>query len=77
MYLEERQPPSASGQQPIHADSTKDEPQATSECMESRLEESITVPPRKTYLEQCRIFGRTDPETPVLMMMVRPMQQGM
>lgn len=70
MYLEERQPPSPSSQQPIDADSTKDEPQATSECMESRLEESITVPPRKTYLEQCKIFGKTDPDTPVFMMMV-------
>ncbi|KAI1049651.1 hypothetical protein LB505_011695, partial [Fusarium chuoi] len=71
MYLEERQPPSPSSQQPIDADSTKDEPQATSECMESRLEESITVPPRKTYLEQCKIFGKTDPDTPVFMMMIR------
>ncbi|KAI1063740.1 hypothetical protein LB506_005889 [Fusarium annulatum] len=71
MYLEERQPPSPSGQQPTDADSTKDEPQATSECMESRLEESVTVPPRKSYLEQCRIFGKTDPDTQVFMMMIR------
>ncbi|KAF5586110.1 hypothetical protein FPANT_7316 [Fusarium pseudoanthophilum] len=71
MYLEARQPPSPSSQRPIDADSVKDEPQATSECMESRLEESVTIPPRKTYLEQCKIFGKTDPNSPVFMMMVR------
>ncbi|KAF9784879.1 hypothetical protein IL306_006341, partial [Fusarium sp. DS 682] len=68
MYLEERQPLSPSSQRPIDTDS-KDEPQATSECRESRLEESVTVPLRKTYLEQCKIFGKTDPNTPVVMMM--------
>ncbi|KAF5544278.1 hypothetical protein FPHYL_11053 [Fusarium phyllophilum] len=61
MYLEERQPPSPSSRRPIDAESIKDEPQATSECVESRLEESVTVAPRKTYLEQCKIFGKTDP----------------
>ncbi|GKU09136.1 unnamed protein product, partial [Fusarium langsethiae] len=68
MYLEERQPPSPSSQQPIDTDSIKDEPQGTSECRESRLEESVTVPPRKMYLEQCKIFGKTDPNAPVFMM---------
>ncbi|KAH7187680.1 major facilitator superfamily domain-containing protein [Fusarium oxysporum] len=71
MYFEERQLPSPSSQRPIDADSIKDEPQATSECRESRLEESVTVPPRKTYLEQCKIFGKTDPNSPVFMMMIR------
>ncbi|KAF5540677.1 hypothetical protein FNAPI_10430 [Fusarium napiforme] len=71
MYLEQRQPPSRSSQRPIDADSIKEEPQATAECMESRLEESTSVPPRKTYVEQCKIFGKTDPNSPVFMMMVR------
>ncbi|KAF9776960.1 hypothetical protein IL306_004784, partial [Fusarium sp. DS 682] len=71
MYLEERQLPSPSSQRPNDTDFIKDEPQATSECRESRLEESVTVPPRKTYLEQCKIFGKTDPNAPVFMMMIR------
>jgi hypothetical protein len=72
MYLEKRQPPSPSSERPIDTDVIKDEPQATSECRESRLEESATVPPRKTYLEQCKIFGKTDPNSPVFLMMVKP-----
>lgn len=71
MYLEERQPTQPSDQGEAKASSIKDERQPSSECRESRLEESVTVPPRKAYLEQCRIFGKTDPNAPVFMMMVR------
>jgi hypothetical protein len=74
MYLEDRQPPSPSSQRPINTNPIKDEPQATSECRESRLEESVTAPRRKTYLEQCKICGKTDPNAPVFLMMVRPIQ---
>ncbi|RFN48880.1 hypothetical protein FIE12Z_6935 [Fusarium flagelliforme] len=69
MYLEERQLKQPSDQEKTKAGSIKHEHQPSSECRESRLEESVTVPPRKTYLEQCRIFGKTDPNAPVLMMM--------
>ncbi|KAH7186259.1 major facilitator superfamily domain-containing protein [Fusarium flagelliforme] len=71
MYLEERQLTQPSDYGETKAGSIKDERQPSSECRESRLEESVTVPPRKTYLEQCRIFGKTDPNAPVFMMMIR------
>lgn len=71
MYLEER-PANASPQQAqADTDSGKDEPPAHSQCVETGLETSVAFPPRKSYLEQCRIFGKTDPDTAILMMMVR------
>ncbi|KAF9782005.1 hypothetical protein IL306_011785 [Fusarium sp. DS 682] len=64
MYLEERPVRPPPGQRKVDTEPGKEEGQATSEFLEARLEESITVPPRKSYLEQCKIFGKTDPNTP-------------
>ncbi|KAH7370683.1 major facilitator superfamily domain-containing protein [Rhexocercosporidium sp. MPI-PUGE-AT-0058] len=71
MYLEERPAHAPPEQAKVDTEPGKDERQASSECTETRLEESVTVPPRKSYLEQCKIFGKTDPNTLVLMMMIR------
>lgn len=71
MYLEPRGAHASPEQGQFDTEPGKDERPANSECVETMLEESVTVPPRKSYLEQCKIFGKTDPNTPVLMMMVR------
>ncbi|KAH7305296.1 major facilitator superfamily domain-containing protein [Stachybotrys elegans] len=71
MYLEERSAHASPEQGQVDTEPGKDERQANSECVETKLEASVTVPPRKSYLEQCKIFGKTDPNTQVLMMVVR------
>jgi hypothetical protein len=74
MYLEERPADATLEQGQGDTEPVKDERQAISECVETKLEESVTAPPRNSYLEQCKIFGKTDPNSPVLMMMVRFIQ---
>ncbi|USP81324.1 hypothetical protein yc1106_08598 [Curvularia clavata] len=71
MYLEERPANTSPQQGQVDTEPGKDEPPAHSECLETGLEDSVTVPPRKPYLEQCKIFGKTDPNTAVFMMVIR------